>query len=335
MRKNKYIETPNIFLDASIFEEQNFMNSTKIHSLFFYAQEGAIQIHTTTISKKELHNRIEKRIIESKSEFKKLKKTFNHKNARITKNIGIYKSIEIPEINVEKHTVELIRKMDSFFDRSNVNTIRTSNIPIAEIVDNYYNKKPPFHNSGKQNEFIDAIILKSIELWCGRNDTKMYVLSKDNDWLGYQNDNLLISDDLSVLLEKISKYYNNRYKLNKITFTKKLIAKHKNDLELVSMDLINENVSVSSSTVDISNYEIVKNKLDSYKIISFRPERTEVECVFKCSLRIFIFDDNDFTERMPRTYTHNIDIPLYIEISKAGKLDIKWLVENSNYNYEE
>jgi hypothetical protein len=335
MRKNKYIETKNIFLDASIFEEQNFMNSTKIHSLFFYAQQGAIQIHTTTISKKELHNRIEKRITESKSEFKKLTKTFNHKNARIAKNIGFHKSIKIPEINVKNHTAELIKKMESLFSRSNVNTIRTSNIPIIEIVDNYYNKKPPFHNSGKQNEFIDALILKTIELWCERNETKMYVLSKDNDWLGYQSKNLLISNDLSVLLEKISKYYNTRYKLNKITFTKKLIAKHKNDLELVSKDLINENITLTSSSVDISNFEIIKNKLDSYKIISFRPDRTEVECIFKCSLKFFVYDYNEFAQRPPRQCTHDIDIPLYIEISKAGKLDIKWLVENSNYRYEE
>lgn len=335
MRKNKYIETQNVFLDASIFEEQNFMNSTKIHSLFFYAQKGAIQIHTTTISKKELHSRIEKRITESKSEFRKLTKTFNHKNARIAKNIGFHKSIKFPEINVKNHTAELIKKMDSFFSRSNVNTIRTSNIPITDIVDNYYNRKPPFHNSGKPNEFIDAIILKSIELWCGRNNTNMYVLSKDNDWLGYQSDNLLISDDLSLLLEKISKYYNNRYKLNKITSTKKLISKYKNDLELGSMDLINENVTLTSSSVDISNYEIVENKLSSYKIISFRPERTEVECIFKCSLRFFVFDDNDFTERPPKPCSYDIDIPIYIEISKSGKLDIKWLVENSNYRYEE
>ncbi|SFU70186.1 hypothetical protein SAMN05216480_11458 [Pustulibacterium marinum] len=335
MRKNKYIETQNVFLDASIFEEQNFMNSTKIHSLFFYAQTGAIQIHSTTISKKELYNRIEKRITESKSEFKKLTKTFNHKNARIAKNIGFYKSVSIPEINVKNHTAELIKKMDDYFKRSNVNTIRTSNIPITEIVDNYYNKKPPFHNSGKQNEFIDAIILKSLELWCDKNDSKMYVLSKDNDWLGYKSNNLLISGDLSVLLENISKYYNTRYKLNKITSTKKIIAQHKEDLELVSIDLINENVLLTSESIDISNYEIITNKLDSYRIISFRPDRTEVECIFKCSLRFFVFDDNDFTEKPPRRHTFDINVPIYVEISKTGKLDIKWLVENSNYRYEE
>ena len=335
MRKNKYIETQNVFLDASIFEEQNFMNSTKIHSLFFYAQQGAIQIHTTTISKKELHSRIGKRISESKIEFNKLTRTFNHKNARIAKNIGFHKTIQIPEINVKNHTAELIEKIESLFTRANVNNIRTSNLPISDIVDNYYSKKPPFHNSGKQNEFIDAIVLKSLELWCSRKSTKMYVLSKDNDWLGYKSNSLLISDNLSELLEKISKYFNNRFKLNKITSTNKLIAKNKNDLELLSRDLIYEKVTLTSENSDISNYEIKDNNLNSFKIISFRPERTEVECIFRCTLKFYIFPNNEFIEKPPRPATFDIFIPLYIEISPAGALDIKWIVENSDYKYEE
>ena len=54
MKKNKFLKTDNIFLDSSIFEEQNFTSGTKIHSLFYYAKIGVIKIHVTTISKREL-----------------------------------------------------------------------------------------------------------------------------------------------------------------------------------------------------------------------------------------------------------------------------------------
>ncbi|MGE0561872.1 MAG: PIN domain-containing protein [Flavobacteriales bacterium] len=334
-KKNEYIETQDVFLDSSIFEEQNFMNSTKIHSLFYYAQEGAIRIHLTDISKMELFNRIEKRITESKKELKKLTQTFNHKNARIVKNVGFYETIKIPEIDIERHSLELKKKITTFFTKSNVNLIKTGNIAITKIVENYYDKKPPFHNSGKQNEFIDAIILASLETWCKRKKTKMYVLSKDRDFLGYKSNSLILHDNLSELLEKISSYYTRNYKTNQITSIRKIIDSNKADLELSSKSLIQEKVIIRSEKFDISGYEIENNKMDSYKIIAFRPDRTEVECLFKTNLSFYVFDIDDFTEKLAKKIHFEIKVPIYVEILKNGTLDIKWLVENTDYLYVE
>ena len=58
MKKNKYLDTDNVFLDTSIFEEQNFTNGTKLHGIFHYGRIGVINIHTTTISRMELDNHI-------------------------------------------------------------------------------------------------------------------------------------------------------------------------------------------------------------------------------------------------------------------------------------
>ncbi|MHB1107330.1 MAG: PIN domain-containing protein [Lutibacter sp.] len=335
MKKNKFLETENVFLDTSIFEEQNFLQSTKIHSLLNYAKIGVVNIHITTISKMELFNRIDKRIAESKTELKKISRDYNYKNTRIIKNLGFYKNIDIPEIDNRKHTNELKSKIDLVFKNANVNTIQTSNIPISEIVKNYYDKKPPFHNSGKQNEFIDAIILKSLELWCKRKNTKMYVMSKDPDFLGYKNDSLIILDNLSVLLENISKYYNQRFKLNRITKTRKIIASEKNSLEQLSKDLIYQKMTLRGKNVDISSFQIEKNKLQSYKILALREDITEVECIFKSSLTFLVFDKNDYRELNPRKASLEIEIPIYVEIKDNRVLDIKWLIENNEHFYEE
>ncbi len=334
MRKNKFLETENIFLDASIFEEQNFTNSSKIHSLFYYAKLGVVQIHITSISKKELFNRIDKRVSESKTEIRKLSRGFNAKNLRVIKNLGFYKNIELPKIDKKEHSKELKERINFIFKNANVNTISSSNLPIVKIVDNYYYKKPPFQNSGKPCEFIDAFILETIKRWSKNNNTKMYVLSKDNDFLGYKSENLIIIDNLSELLEKITKYYNQRFKLKKITSTRKKIIENKKELEQLSKDLIYEKVSLSSK-LDISNYDIVSNKLISHKIITFRKNRTEIECIFKTTLSFLKFEESDYREIQPKRITYDFEIPIYVEIKENGSLDIKWIVEDMYLNYEE
>ncbi len=334
MRKNKFIKTEHIFLDSSIFEEQNFTAGTKIHNLFSYAKIGVIQIHITTISKRELFNRIDKRINQSKSELRKLSRNFNSQNLRVIRNLGFYRNIDLPKIDKKEHSKEIKIRIDRIFKNSNVNTINSTNLPITQIVENYYKRKPPFHNSGKPCEFIDAFILSTIDRWAKNNKTKMYVLSKDKDFLDYDSDNLILTDNLSELLENISKYYNKRYKLKKITSTRKKIKDNKKALESLSKDLINEKVSLSSK-LDISDYKIHSNKLVSHKIISFLHNRTEIECIFKTTLSFLKFEDSDFREIQPKQIKYDIEIPIYLEIKENGALDIKWIVEDMYLRYEE
>lgn len=334
MKKNKFLQTENIFLDSSIFEEQNFTAGTKIHSLFYYAKIGVIKIHITTISKRELFNRIDKRINESKTELKKLSRGFNSQNLRVIKNLGFYKNIDLPKIDKKEHSKEIKERINVLFKSCNINTISSTNLPIAEIVENFYKKSPPFHNSGKPCEFIDAFILKAIERWSQKNDTKIYVLSKDNDFLDYKSENLILTDNLSDLLENITRYYNQRFKLNRITRTKKRVSQSKKDLEQLSKDLINEKISLTSK-FDISDFEILSNKLISHKIIAFREDRTEIECLFKTTFSFLIFEDNEFREIQPKRVNYDFEIPIYAEIDQYGKIDIKWILENMNLIYEE
>lgn len=335
MKDSKFIETEHVFLDSSIFEEQNFTTGTKIHSLFYYAKEKAIKIHVTTISKKELFNRIEKRIIKSKSELKKLTKGFENKDTRIIKNLGFYKKIYAPTIDVRAHTIELKEKIEKLFSSSFVDTIPTKDIQLDEIVSNYYSQKPPFHNKGKQNEFIDAIILQTLENWCKKNNTKMYVLSKDEDFLGYKSDYLIIIDNISNLLEKISLYFDQSYNLKRVAQINKIIEQSTKDIEQQSEHLIREKVHLSSTNVDISDFDIKSNKIKSSKILTFRKNVTEVECLLKTELSFYIFEDDDFLEQMPKKIIHEFEIPIFIEIENNKVKNIKWVIEEMYLTYNE
>jgi PIN domain-containing protein len=333
MRKNQYLKTDNIFLDSSVFEENNFLDGTRIHTLLSYAKSGVIKLHVTTISKLELLNRVDKRIREGKTELKKLNRKFNDKNTRVIKNLGLYKNLQIPEINLSQHTRELKNKIEAAFKRANVNTIRTQNISLTELVKQYYHRDPPFHNSGKQNEFIDAFILKALEKWCIGNKTKMYVLSNDKDFLGYESDYLIITNDLSEILVKITRYYNKRYKTNQITKTRQIIKKNKDALEQLASQIIADKINVRGGNVDISQFSILHTKLKSYNIISINKGITEIECNFSASLSFYVFEESDFSEQNPKSVVNDILVPLYSEI-RNGRIDIKQRVESPDYIYE-
>jgi len=334
VKKNKYLESENIFLDASIFEEQNFLHSTKIHSLFHYVNTGLLKMHLTTLSRLELNDRIVKRVRQSKAEFKKIEKAFNNKNIRILKNTTIYEDISIPKIDIDKNSSEIKQKIDNLFKRLNVHTIPNSNIPITEIAKNYYNRRPPFHNSGKQNEFIDAIILKSLENWCIKNDTKMYVLSKDPDFLGYKSKYLIIKKDLTLFLKDVSKYYNQTYKLRRIRKVQRIIKREEEGLTYLASNIIANKLNIKSATHEISHYKITEVLLNNYDIISFREDRTEIECNFKVKLELVLFEPLilDFDAKR---LSFTIKIPLYAEINERGKLDLKNILENVDYEYKE
>jgi len=162
----------------------------------------------------------------------------------------------------------------------------------------------------------------------------MYVLSKDNDFLDYKCDNLIITDNLSDLLENITRYYNQRFKLKRITRTRKRIKNYKSELENLSMGFIKDKVSLTSK-LNISSFKIIDNKLISHKIIAFRSNRTEIECVFRTTFSFFVFEDNEFREIQPKRVNYDFDISMFIEIDNYDKIDIKPIVEDMYLVYKE
>jgi len=214
MRKNRFLETPNVFLDASIFEEQNFFHGTKVHSIAFYANRGVINLYMTALSKMELKDRIQKKTAICRSELKSLERKYNDLDIRFIKNLNIYKKRQILKLGYDEE-MEIYNKLESFIDRAKVRTITTHGFPLMEVFQSYYSSAPPFGKGKKKHEFIDAFIIKTLESWCIRHDQKMYVLSKDPDFLSYNSDQLIISKDLGELLGKVSDYHNLRFKLRK------------------------------------------------------------------------------------------------------------------------
>lgn len=79
----------------------------------------------------------------------------------------------------------IFKQWNDFLDTCKVNNLSYTDIRISDILDDYFNRTPPFENSkDKKNEFPDAVIIKSLKHFMQSQDinTKLLVVSGDKIW---------------------------------------------------------------------------------------------------------------------------------------------------------
>ena len=336
MRNNRFLITDNVFLDASIFEEQNFFHGTKIHSISYYANREVVKLYMTALSKREIIDRIEKKIRLCRLELKATEKKYNDQNLRFIKNLNIFENRQILQFGYEEEK-EIFNKLTSFITRAKVKTISTHKFPVMDVFEMYYSGTPPFGTGKKKYEFIDAFILKTLETWCERHDEKMYVISKDPDFLKYESDRLIILDDLGKLLGQISDYYNLRFKLRKSKAIKQYISSNTGAIEDLIAPMISEKLIIKNEKGTIQRHEIANAKIEKYNILSYREKHSEIEFIFKVYVDIFQFVDEmeilkEDYDRLNRFEKHSISIEIPVDTELVEKkLDVKRINSNEEY----
>ena len=149
----------NIFIDASVFEEQNFFHGNNIRSLLYYSKIGIIKLYLTTISKMELIDRMKTRLENSKSDFNKVVRSLNNHEHRILKNIDIYNQVDLPLITVTTGLQQLIHKLETNIRANRINIIDSNIVITDKVFERYYQNLPPFGQGKKKYEFPDAFII--------------------------------------------------------------------------------------------------------------------------------------------------------------------------------
>ena len=151
----------NIFLDTSIFIQQNFFRGKKLENLAKLASQGFIKLFLTSLNDKEIIKKINDecdKLEEAESLFlRKLETT--HK---IVKNF--YELEEMNNFITKNLRDNLLNKYEDFKDFAKIKIIKTSDyFDIESVIDDYFLNNPPFSNKKeKKSEFPDAISLKII-----------------------------------------------------------------------------------------------------------------------------------------------------------------------------
>lgn len=215
----------NVFVDANIFEKNNFFHSTNIHTLLRYAREQVINLYMTKVSKMELISRMKKNLLQYHESHRQLVKSFN-KNSRILKNLTDYKELKIEDKFVNEAIIELKSKLDNLIFSSKIKVLDTK-INADNVFELFYTSKPPFSsNEQKKYEFPDAFIVLTLDNWCRTNKQKMIFITQDNDFNGYVSNHITFVNDLQQYLVGVTEYWDLRLNRKIIPRINRIIAQN-------------------------------------------------------------------------------------------------------------
>lgn len=79
------------------------------------------------------------------------------------------------------------RRVKGFVERNECIIVKAEeHASIEELMRRYFSFEPPFaERETKKNEFPDALAVMSLNAWAEKNDTKILVVSNDDDWVRY------------------------------------------------------------------------------------------------------------------------------------------------------
>lgn len=191
----------NVFLDTSVFVSENFFVGRKIQSLGKLGNQGFISLFITSVNDLEIKNRIS---IETNN----LKETENSFLKQLEAKHKIIKNVlDVSEIN-RIHDVYLgeaiIEKYERFKEFAKIKvTTPKYGFDITSIINNYFNKKPPFGDNKKKSEFPDAISIQICEDYLSTVKSKGIYLTNDTDFNCYQSSLVEIKNNISEVIELV------------------------------------------------------------------------------------------------------------------------------------
>lgn len=325
------LETRFIFIDTSIFISMNYNFNGKIFQrLQSLIENDAANLIIVDIVKREVLSHIEQDIKKCIQELNR----FQNK-ARILKNFSepnfeiIFKEFEDSNLNEN-----LRNQFENYLLNTNADVLKSSTVGIDIVMDKYFKKQPPFGEGKKKAEFPDAFILLSLENWCDKNDSKIYVVSSDSDMKDYcqNSQNLLAMGKLTDFIELI-------------TLHNEKLAPHANEIiirfEKNIKDAISEEFQEMGFYLEDQQGDVDEVSIDSIEILDRSLLKVdETSAIFEIIVKIdftaeVTYDDLDTamydSEEKVLIPFHQINKTLYREEELSIIITISHNIEDSKY----
>ena len=99
------------------------------------------------------------------------------------------------------------QQIKNFMTSTGALMVAARTVSIDELIAAYFDRKTPFSNKGKKDEFPDAIALLVLEQWAEKNEKCVLAVSKDGDWKAFceKSDWIDCVDDLRTAMGTLLK----------------------------------------------------------------------------------------------------------------------------------
>lgn len=333
-----------ITLDTSIFDAQGLRLESGLLKQLEQFQDSSTRLILSEVVKEEtLSHLIEKAKDAQKDIGKSLKQAREHWRVE-DRDIEKIKEIVFGEHEAQEVVFERFRQ---FSELTSLEIVEAQNhVLVGDLIQKYFKARPPFSETGKKkNEFPDAIALMSLETWANKNQTKIIVVTADNDWKSFckGSESLIAVDDFAGALglfqlqdaDDICKYLSEKYEKGELGNVKEAISSsleyQMSDLEIYPEVTSSYMYEQDSTEVTLNGFEF---KLFEPPNLIFRPvnfdddslvveSRLSVDVNIECSFSFSVYDSIDKDEVPLGSGSANIQTNLDVDIlvSFVGSLD--------------
>lgn len=179
------LPTSLVFLDTSIYISSNYGFTSQLFSaLKARIDNKQATLGITKITIAEVESNIRQGVIEAEQSIEKTRK-----QARILRNAttGTISSL-FNAWDKDNVIEELIDRFHVFLKEFDVVVLGYEEIDVESVFGLYFNKKPPFGDGKKKDEFPDAFVMGILENWGDSETQSVYLVSADNDFVSNDGD---------------------------------------------------------------------------------------------------------------------------------------------------
>ena len=333
-----------ITLDTSIFDAQGLRLESGLLKQLEQFQDSSTRLILSEIVKEETLSHLMEKARDAQKEIEKSLKQAREQWRVEDQNIAQIKEIVFGGREAQEVVFE---RFNQFAEFTSLEIVEAQNhVLVGDLIQKYFKARPPFSETGKKkNEFPDAIALMSLETWANKNQTKIIVVTSDNDWKSFckGSERLIAIDDFAGALglfqlqdaDDICQYLSEKYEKGELENVKEAIS---DALEYQLSDLeIYPEVS-SSYMYEQDSTEVILNgfefKLFELPNLIFRPvnfdddslvveSKLSIDVNIECSFSFSIYDSIDKDEVPFGSGSANIQTNLDVDIlvSFVGSLD--------------
>jgi PIN domain len=185
-----YLESEFVFVDTEAYVRERFDWASKSFSrIEDLAKKRQIKVLTTSITKREVRN--------------KISEALGHTRSALKKHEVIIEQLEISTTNADGGADErLLNQFDEF-----LKNVRATEVPLTnnleKLFSDYFQRLPPF-SDGKKSEFPDAAVVDALRAFASLKKKKIYVVSGDPDLKGCctKESNLIHAPSLNEIISR-------------------------------------------------------------------------------------------------------------------------------------
>lgn len=330
------LKTRNVFIDTEFFVKAGLdFSSRTLESFKDICGTGELNHITSAIVVREVNGKISDHIQEALNSVN----TFRRKAKILTHSKNIVIKGLFAELNQKEIVDQGLDIFTNFLEDSNTKILSLSEVNSDEIVEMYFERKAPFQDGKKKNEFPDAFTMLALRNYLSHNE-EIYVISEDKDLIAFceANPKFIIIDSLSKLLDL---YY--AHDEERSNFIKEFINSHKDIIkekikkDIEEADAYNssswEDAEVDSlSVIEISDFEpsIIHIDDDSCQI-SFEVETNYMVSVTGPDYSTGVYDREDghlyAYDYTTRDESGNLNLTV--------ELELNYIIQNEKFNIQD